>query len=273
MNATTTDVPGQTTERQPVAEISNLGHDYGDMTVFDDLDISLDAGALVAAIGPNGSGKSTLSRILAGVLAPARGDIEHAASVGGRTVGYLPQQPAFRPQFSARETLAFYSELVAGGADPDELLGQVGLEEVGDQLVDALSGGMTRLLGIAQALVGDPPLLVLDEPTSGLDPTMTRRIYGLLREIADDGRTIFVTSHDLASVQRTADRVLLLDRGRLQLDGTPESLVESCGLDSLDAVFADAVEESGATTVRHGVETRWSRATDSTRSDPSSGGR
>lgn len=246
-----------TIEDRPVVEVNDLGHAYGPVSVFESLSLALDPGSLVAAIGPNGSGKSTLSRILAGVLDPTQGVVEHAASESGRTVGYLPQQPAFRPQFTVRETLGFYTDLVDDGrSEPDDLLERVGLGDVGSGRVDSLSGGMTRLLGIAQALVGDPPLLILDEPTSGLDPTMTRRIYDVLREIAGEGRTIFVTSHDLASVERTADRVLLLDRGHIQLDGSPDDLLESQELDTLTAVFADIVEQTGGTTVRHGAGAR-----------------
>jgi ABC-type multidrug transport system ATPase subunit len=109
---------------------------------------------------------------------------------------------------------------------------------------------MTRLLGVAQALLGDPPVLVLDEPASGLDPAMSAHIYETIREVADEGRAVFVASHDLAAVERTADRVALLDRGRIILDGDPRELVADAGADGLDGVFLDAVDASEGLTVR-----------------------
>jgi ABC-type multidrug transport system ATPase subunit len=176
---------------------------------------------------------------------------------GVRPVGYLPQRPSFRPGFTVADTLGFYADLLgpeaASEVDVRGALDAVGLGEARSRRVEALSGGMTRLLGLAQALLGDPPVLVLDEPASGLDPAMSAHIYRTVREAADAGRAVFVASHDLAAIERTADRVALLDRGRIVRDGTPSELIDDAGAESLGAVFLDAIGATEGLTVRTGL--------------------
>jgi ABC-type multidrug transport system ATPase subunit len=237
----------------PAVTVDGLRHGFGDVTVLDGVSLDVAAGSLVALVGPNGSGKSTLLRIVAGVLGPDGGHVDVAGS-GVRPVGYLPQRPSFRPGFTVADTLGFYADLLgperADEVDVDAALARVGLADARDRRVEALSGGMTRLLGVAQALLGDPPVLVLDEPASGLDPAMSAHIYETIRAAADEGRAVFVASHDLAAVERTADRVALLDRGRIVLDGAPRELVGDAGADGLDGVFLDVVDASEGLTVR-----------------------
>ena len=245
--------PAVSDDVDPAVTVDGLTHGFGDVTVLDGVSLDVRAGSLVALVGPNGSGKSTLLRIVAGVLGPDGGHVDVAGS-GVRPVGYLPQRPSFRPGFSVADTLGFYADLLgperAEEVDVEEALARVGLGDTGDRRVEALSGGMTRLLGVAQALLGDPPVLVLDEPASGLDPAMSAHIYETIREVADEGRAVFVASHDLAAVERTADRVALLVRGRIILDGDPRELVADAGADGLDGVFLDAVDASEGLTVR-----------------------
>lgn len=200
---------------------------FGEVAALADVSVEIAGGSVVALVGPNGSGKTTLLRILAGLLAPTGGDVTYEGPPAVRPLGYLPQTPAFRPGYTAAETAAFYARLV--GDDPAELLERVGLGDVSDRRVEALSGGMTRLLGIAQALAGDPPVLSLDEPASGLDPVMRRRVFEIVEALADDGHAVVVTSHDLPSVERTADRVVVLDRGAVVASGTPAVLRERTG--------------------------------------------
>jgi ABC-type multidrug transport system ATPase subunit len=176
-----------------------------------------------------------------------------ATATGRRVVGWLPQRLVPRGSFTVRETLAFYDGLVDGGPTPDEALSRVGMTAVADRRVDALSGGMRRLLGVALATIGDPPLLVLDEPTSGLDPTMTMRIFDVLADLAGDGRAVVCSSHDLAAVERTADTVVLLDRGTIQSRGAPGAVAADVGADSLVDAFDGAFESEDETTVRHGA--------------------
>ncbi|MEZ3145645.1 ABC transporter ATP-binding protein [Halobaculum sp. MBLA0143] len=215
---------------------------FGDVRAISDVDLAVPAGELTALVGPNGSGKTTLLRLLAGLLDPSAGSVGYDGPAATRRVGYLPQRPAFRPGFTARETLAFYAGLV--GDDPDRLLDRVGLSAVADRRVEALSGGTTRLLGVAQALSGAPPAVVFDEPASGLDPTMATRVFETAAALAADGHAVVVSSHDLARVQRRADRVAVLDRGELVTTAPPDQLRDEWG-GPLVETFADAVGGDG----------------------------
>jgi ABC-type multidrug transport system ATPase subunit len=206
---------------------TGVSRTFGDVTALSDVSIDVPGGRVVALIGPNGSGKTTLLRILAGLLAPTDGEVTYEGPDATRPLGYLPQAPTFRPGFTTRETMAFYARLVDD--DPDELLDRVGLGRVPDRRVEALSGGMTRLLGIAQALAGDPPVLALDEPASGLDPGMSQRVFDIVEELAADGHAVVVTSHDLPLVEGTADRIVVLDRGEVVAADSPEALRERTG--------------------------------------------
>ena len=170
----------------PVIDVERLGHAYGDLTVLEEVSFALSPGTVACLIGPNGSGKSTLMRLLGGLIEPTDGSVEVDAR-GDRPVGYLAQTPAFRPQFTVAETVDFYGSLVEGDVDVDATLDRVGLTPVADRPVDALSGGMTRLLGLALTTVGDPGVLLLDEPASGLDPMMTAYITGVIGDVADTG--------------------------------------------------------------------------------------
>jgi ABC-type multidrug transport system ATPase subunit len=229
--------------------VEDVARGFGAVTVLDGVSLAVARGSLAAVVGPNGSGKSTLLRIAAGVLAPDAGRV--AVREGGvRPLGYLPQAPSFRPGFTAADTLRFYADLLgpeaAAAVDVRAALDRVGLGDAADRRVEALSGGMTRLLGLAQAMLGDPPVVVLDEPASGLDPAMSERVYATLRGLADDGRAVLVASHDLGAVERTADRVALLDRGGVVAAGAPEEFVAARGAADLVEAFLDAVGAAGA---------------------------
>ncbi|MFB6101343.1 MAG: ABC transporter ATP-binding protein [Haloplanus sp.] len=227
---------------------------FGDVTALAGVSLDVPPGSIVALVGPNGSGKTTLLRILAGLLDPTDGEVhyEGEGASATRPLGYLPQEPTFRPGFTALETMAFYARLV--GDDPAELLERVGLGDVPDRRVEALSGGMTRLLGIAQSLAGDPPVLALDEPASGLDPGMSRHVFDLIEGLAADGHAVVVTSHDLPLVERAADQVVVLDRGAVVASGTPAELRERTG-GPLHETFGTLVEgEDAVVAVREVTE-------------------
>jgi ABC-type multidrug transport system ATPase subunit len=230
------------------ASLSDVSLSFGDLTVLDDVSVDLTAGDVTAIVGPNGCGKTTLLELVAGLRPPDSGTSTRPTDAE-RSVAYLPQSPRFRPTFTARETVAFYGDLVAADVDPSALLEQVGLGDAADRRVDALSGGMTRLLGLAQALVGDPPVVVLDEPTSGLDPDIAERIFDVIVDLAATDRAVLVASHDLPNVEDHADRVLLLADGRFRLDGSPAAIRESTGAGSLRAAFSERVRETTAARV------------------------
>jgi ABC-type multidrug transport system ATPase subunit len=248
MSEADVDAEQEPVERRPVATVDSVALSFGHVTVFDDVSFTLESGTVTAVVGPNGSGKSTLLRVLAGLLPATEGAVAVAAT-GDRPIGFCPQEPAFRSGFTVRETLSFYAELLEGDADVDETLSLVGLDGVADRRVGALSGGMKRLLGMAGAVLGDPPLLVLDEPASGLDPAMRSHIFEAVDAFADRGVSVVLATHDLVGAE-TADRLLVLDRSDIIADGPPQSVIEDAGEDTLEAAFRGMVGDE--LTVRAG---------------------
>lgn len=257
-----TDRPGRTgtdatravdpgSDPDPIVDVTDLGHAYGDLTVLDDVSFDLEPGTVACVIGANGSGKSTLLRLVGGLLAPTSGRVDVHVT-GDRPIGYLAQTPSFRPQFTVAETVAFYGSLVEGETDVDATLDRVGLTPVADRRVDALSGGMTHLLGLALTTVGDPPLLLLDEPASGLDPMMTTYITGVIEEIAGTGDAVMLATHTLSAAERIADVVLVLDGGELAAADAPAAIVEETGTDSLEAALATIADAGEIPTVTSG---------------------
>ncbi|SDX75919.1 ABC transporter ATP-binding protein [Halopenitus persicus] len=224
------------TDERPLVRVDDVTRTYGGVAVLTDVAFDVRAG-ITAVIGPNGSGKSTLLRALVGDTAPTDGTVRYHGPATARPIGYLPQRASFRGSFTARETLAFYARLL--DETPDGYLERVGLSDAADRSVEDLSGGMRRLLGIAQATIGDPPVLVLDEPTSGLDPGMRERIFELAGQYAgtdagvnattdtEANAAVVVSTHDLELVDRYADRVLCLRHGAVAASGP------------LSAVYAD----------------------------------
>ncbi len=243
----TTDTDTETnTETQPdtrpLLEATNVAVSYGDVEVLESVSATIDRGTVTALIGPNGTGKTTLLCTLAGLSAPTGGTVEYLGPETSRQIGYLPQRPSFRPGFTVLETLEFYASLV--GEDREKALERlelVGLEAAAGRQVEALSGGMTRLVGIAQATIGDPPVIVLDEPASGLDPGMRGHVFDIAGELAASGTAVLLSSHDLGLVERTADHVLLLDDGTICRRGSPATLQETLEVDSLRAVYEQSI--------------------------------
>lgn len=225
----------------PILELEAVSKSFGPVDVLSEVSLSLSPGDVVAVIGPNGSGKTTLLRTLVGDLQPSAGRIAYLGPDVKRPIGYLPQQSTFRPGFTAEETLSFYASL-ADGPSPEGLLERVGLQDAGDRKVEDLSGGMARLLGIAQAMVGDPPVVVLDEPASGLDPNMSTTVFETADEVADQQTAVLLSSHDLSLVEATADVVVVLTRGSVAARGPPETLRETFEADSLRGVLDSVVE-------------------------------
>jgi ABC-type multidrug transport system ATPase subunit len=243
----------------PVAELDAVTRTYGGVPVVDSASLAVAPG-LTAVIGPNGSGKSTLLGVLAGTVDPTAGRVrrpavddnedgrgdesdENDADDPVKPVGYLPQRVPFREGFTARETLAFYARLV--GADPDAALADVGLADAADRRVEALSGGMVRLLSIAQATLGDPPLVVLDEPASGLDPGMREQAFRTAAERAGADTAVVVSSHDLDLVDDYADAVVVLARGRVVAAGDLDALCDEYGAASARELYRAVTGDGG----------------------------
>lgn len=223
----------------PLVSIDDIDKSFGSVEVLDGISFSVEAGTVTAIAGPNGSGKTTLSRIIVGLNAPDSGQVT-IRTAAERPVGYLPQTPQFSPGFTVEEVLNDYADLLSTSPDIDDALSRVGLDAVRERRVSALSGGMRRLLGLAQSFLGEPPLVVLDEPTSGLDPRMTRRFFEVAEELADDGMAVLVTTHDLASASDT-DMIAVLHQGTLAAHDSPTALCDATGTETLADAFLEFV--------------------------------
>jgi len=226
-----------------VLALEDASFAFGDLPILDGADVAVERGELVALVGPNGAGKTTILELLAGLRAPDSGTVRRPTAAA-RSTAYLPQSPGFRSGFTVRETLSFYADLLGDDAvDVNGVLDRVGLGDAADRRVEALSGGMTRLLGLAQALVGDPPVVVLDEPTSGLDPDVADSVFDATAALATDDRAVVVASHDLAAVEARADRVVLVADGAIAFDGPPDGLLAETGAGTLREAFSLAVAD------------------------------
>ena len=199
------------------------------------LDLAVEPGQIYGLLGPNGSGKSTTLKIILGLVAPTTGTTQifgrDSREVGSRTsVGFLPENPYFYKYLTGTETLHFFGKLCGlRGAQlrekSEELLALVGLENARDRRLGGYSKGMLQRIGLAQALLGDPQLVVLDEPTAGVDPAGTRAIRDLVLDLKRRGLTVLLSSHLLAQVQEICDRVGILADGVLVREGRVEELL------------------------------------------------
>lgn len=197
--------------------------------------LKIEPGEVYGLIGPNGSGKSTTMKAVLGLLAPTEGECaifgRNSLKVDSRrTVGFLPENPYFYKHLTAAETVRFYGRLCGMRgkvlkARIEELLELVGLAEARDRRLKGFSKGMLQRIGLAQALVQSPRLLVLDEPTAGVDPRGSREIRDLILKLKEDGITVFLCSHLLEQVQEVCDRVGIIHRGRLVKEGSLDELI------------------------------------------------
>jgi len=225
---------------------------YGDAEALRGVDVRVDEGELVGLLGPNGAGKSTLVKIACGLVHPSSGSAEVDGAPAGSAraraaIGYLAELFRFPGWYSADELLGLHQRLTGssgGRGERNELLELVGLAEARDRRVEAMSKGMQQRLGIAQALVGSPRLLLLDEPTSALDPVGRRAVRGLLEELRRRGVAVLLNSHLLSEVELVCDRVVILYDGRVVSAGRPADLARPGGveIDTDDGVrsFASA---------------------------------
>ena len=210
---------------------------YGELAAVDGLDLSVERGELYGFLGPNGAGKTTTIRMALGLIHPTAGTIAVLGSpvTAGHgpfeRVGALVEEPAFWSYLSGRRNLEAFARAGSGRADArarlgriDDVLHTVGLADAADKRVKQYSQGMRQRLGVGLSLLGNPELLVLDEPTNGLDPSGMREVRELLRQLADGGTTIFISSHLLAEVEAMCDRVGVMARGALVAEGPPGTL-------------------------------------------------
>ncbi len=219
-----------------VVELKNVRQKYGQMLVLDDNSWQLGAGQVLGLFGHNGAGKTTTVRLILGLIKESAGQV---SVLGGRAqdakirqqIGFLPENIMFYPQLTGTETLQYFARLKgASNQQVGTLLEQVGLSAASNKKVKTYSKGMRQRLGIAQALLGDPKLLILDEPTVGLDPIATQALYELIGRLRATGTSVIICSHVLPGVESYIDKVVILARGRLEAMGSLYDLREQAGL-------------------------------------------
>lgn len=227
---------------------SQLSKTFGNFTAVNKVDIHINAGEMIALAGHNGAGKSTLMKMLLGLLTPTSGSISinshSATSLAARQlIGYLPETVALYPNMTGFETLDFFADLKHVSRERNrELLTRVGIIEAAKKRVGTYSKGMRQRLALAQALLGQPKILLLDEPTTGLDPASRADFYRILDELRAQGTAILLSSHALAELADQADRIVIMKSGVKTADGDLHALRRDAGLPTrLRAWFADAV--------------------------------
>lgn len=240
---------------EPTIVVRGLRHAFGDLTVLDGVDLEVARGEVVALLGPNGAGKTTTVRVLSTLLRPDGGTVRVAGHDALRHPDRVRAAIALTGQFAAVDELLTGTEnlrLMArlSHLPPDEersrpaaLLAAFDLTDAADRPVRTYSGGMRRRLDIAASLVGRPQVLVLDEPTTGLDPRSRLDVWALTRAAVDAGTTVLLTTQYLEEAERLADRVVVIDQGRVIAHGTPDELKARVGRAHVELVLADGTRE------------------------------
>jgi ABC-2 type transport system ATP-binding protein len=240
-----------------VIEFSELSKTYGSFRALEPLNLVVPRGEMFGFLGPNGAGKTTTIRMMMGILVPSGGSVRIAgldchrdAAEVKRRVGYLPDSPIFYDYLRGREILQFIGEMhgltrAESLLRTDRLLAELGLEQVGEEFAVNYSMGMKKKLGLACALIHEPSVLILDEPTNGLDPRASRDVQQRLRRSADEGMTIFLSTHILDMAERLCSRIGIIHHGELVATGSPQELKENVTSGgTLEEVFLAVTAES-----------------------------
>jgi ABC-2 type transport system ATP-binding protein len=243
----------------PAIETRDLKRVFsGGITAVAGVDLQIPEREIYAFLGPNGAGKTTTVRMLTTLLRPTGGsarvaghDVVDEAGEVRRAIGVALQEAALDPLMTGRELILLQATLHAlpraeGERRAERLLHRVGLENAADRRVGTYSGGMRRRLDLASALVHEPPILFLDEPTTGLDPVSRRSIWEEVEKLNHEGTTVFLTTQYLEEADKLADRVGIIDDGRLVAEGTPEALKAEVGRPHLEVVLSDGAMDRAA---------------------------
>lgn len=215
------------TPSAPVIEVAGLRKTYGPKVAVDDVSFTVERGEIVGILGPNGAGKTTTVESIAGLRVPDAGSVRvlgldpRRDGVLRERLGLQLQESEMPAKITVREALDLYASLYAAPADPAHLVADLGLAEKVDTQFRRLSGGQKQRLSVALALIGNPEVAILDELTTGLDPQARRETWGVIERIRDRGVTILLVTHFMEEAERLADRVLLIDAGRVVAEGTP----------------------------------------------------
>ena len=234
-----TTAPQAAPELAPALAVSGLAKRYGGVEALAGVDLEVAEGELVGLLGPNGAGKSTLTKIACGLVRPTTGRATVCGAPAGSAparaaLGYLAELFRFPGWYSADEVLELHQRLAGSTGGPEErtrLLELVALADARNRRVEAMSKGMQQRLGVAQALVGGPRLLLLDEPTSALDPVGRRTVRELLEELRGRGVGVLLNSHLLSEIELVCDRVVILLAGRVVAAGAPAELARARGVE------------------------------------------
>ncbi len=228
---------------------------FGDNVVLDGLELAVEAGSVFALLGPNGAGKTTMVRILATLLEADHGtirvaghDVRRESDAVRDAIGVTGQFSAIDELLTGRENLALMADLHhldrgPAGKRVDELLERFELTDAADRMAMTYSGGMRRRLDLAMTLIGAPQVIFLDEPTTGLDPRSRRTVWAIVGNLVHDGTTVFLTTQYLDEADKLADRVAILDRGRLVAEGTAQELKQQIPGGRIDIHFADTAAQ------------------------------
>ncbi len=238
----------------PVLAVENLRKSYGDREVVAGVSFELKRGECFGLLGPNGAGKTTTLRLCLGLTDPDSGSVTlvdspvpEAAREARRRVGVVPQLDNLDPDFTVAENLLVYGRYF-GMADREtrkripELLEFAGLAQRGDSKIHTLSGGMKRRLTLVRALINDPDLIVMDEPTTGLDPQARHLIWDRLKRLLAQGKTIFLTTHFMDEAERLCDRLIIMDHGKVVIQGPPRELVAQHIEPQVVEVYGDGLD-------------------------------
>lgn len=232
---------------ETVLELEDVTHRFGKVTALDGLSLQIRAGEVVAILGPNGAGKTTAINLLLGLLEPQSGTV---SVFGGRPqkarsrLGTMMQATGIPETLTVREHLELFASYYPSPLAVGATLQATGLTEVQDRLYGKLSGGQKQRLHLALALAGNPDVLFLDEPTTGLDVTTRRALWALVRDFISTGRTVVLTTHYLEEADALADRVIVLNRGKVVAEGTPDAIRERTAGRRLTAVTPFPVEQA-----------------------------
>jgi ABC-2 type transport system ATP-binding protein len=229
-------------------EIRNLSKRYGALTAVDDISFSVGAGQVLGFLGPNGAGKSTTMKMITGFLTPSAGtisvcghDVETSPLAAKACMGYLPEGAPSYGEMTVRGFLEFIADIRGLPADKrrvrlDDVIARLQLGSVLEQMIETLSKGFKRRVGLAQALIHDPQVLILDEPTDGLDPNQKHQVRELISTMASD-KIIVISTHILEEVDAVCNRAIIISNGKLLADDTPKALAARAPSGRLDDVF------------------------------------
>jgi ABC-2 type transport system ATP-binding protein len=217
-------------------EVTLLKKNYGDLKAVDGISFTVNKGEVFGLLGPNGAGKTTCIEIMEGLRERDGGDVKvlgldpwKKGYELHKKIGVIPQEFTFLEKTSPREAIIYYADLFRTKVDPDEILKEVLLEDSAKVLFENLSGGQKQKMGLALSLVNSPELLFLDEPTTGLDPNARRAIWDVIRGLKAKGKTIILTTHYLDEAQQLADRVAIMNHGKIVAMGTTDEIIEEHG--------------------------------------------